>query len=268
MNRLAEKVVVLTGASRGIGPVIANALAAKGAHLVLAARSRSGLTETKKVVSKHGIKAVIVPVDLRQAAARKRLIDTALKTFGRIDILVNDAGLESEGAYEELSWKQIRDTIEVNLVAPMELVHLVLPQMMKQGSGCVVNIASVAGKNGIAYGATYSGTKAGLAEWTKALRLEYQGTVIGFSTIFPGFIRELGMFAKFGMKTPFLVGSCSPQQVAAAVISAIETGRKERIVNSMPLRYIFMLSEMSPRLGDWLNKVGGPVALQKRKVGK
>jgi hypothetical protein len=76
------------------------------------------------------------------------------------------------------------------------------------------------------------------------------------------------MFARFGMKAPWIVGSCSPVQVAKAVVEAIEKGRAERIINSPPLRYSFVLNELSPALGDWLMRLSGVVDFQRRKVGK
>jgi len=118
------------------------------------------------------------------------------------------------------------------------------------------------------YAATYSGTKAGLAEWTRALRLELANTGVHFSTIFPGYVREVGMFAKFGIQSPWIVGSCAPSQVAKAVVQAIEKGRVETIVNSRPLRYSFMINELSPKIGDWLMRISGVVDFQRRKVGK
>jgi short-subunit dehydrogenase len=268
MEYFKGKIVLLTGASRGIGPVIAESLAKRGSHIALAARSASGLEEVAAKLNASGIKTLIVPVDLSQSSQRKKLFDDVINEFGRIDILINNAGLETEGAYTELSWKSIQETIDVNLSAPMELTHLVLPSMLERNSGHIVNIASIAAKSGGPYAATYSGTKAGLAEWTRALRLELHNTGIQFSTIFPGFVTEVGMFARFGMKPPGLVGSCSPSQVAEAVIRAIVKGKPEIIVNSMPLRYSYMLSEMSPALGDWLMRVSGVVDFQRRKVGK
>jgi len=181
---------------------------------------------------------------------------------------VNNAGLETEGAYVELPWVAIHETIEVNLVAPMALTRLVLPGMIKRKAGHIVNIASIAAKSGAPYAATYSGTKAGLAEWTRALRLELAGTGVRFSTIFPGYVREVGMFARFGMKSPWIIGSCSPSQVAKAVVDAIEKGTEEKIINSRPLRYSFMLNELSSTLGDTLMRLSGIVDFQRRKVGK
>jgi hypothetical protein len=93
-------------------------------------------------------------------------------------------------------------------------------------------------------------------------------TGVKFSTIFPGYVREVGMFAKFGIKSPWIVGSCSPKQVAVAVSSAIERGWKEKIVNTPPLRYSFVINEAFPSIGDWLMKFSGLVEFQKKKVGK
>lgn len=268
MERLKGNVVLLTGGSRGIGPIIAEALAKRGAHIALAARSKSGLQDVAMRLGELGSDVFVMSVDLGQASQREELVATVLREFGQIDVLINNAGLETEGAYAELSWPSIRETIEVNLVAPMALTHLVLPDMLKRNAGHIVNIASIAAKSGAPYAATYSGTKAGVAEWTRALRLELAGTGVRFSTIFPGYVREVGMFAKFGMRPPWIVGSCAPSQIAKAVVHAIERGRVEKIVNSPPLRYSFMVNELSPTIGDWMMRVSGVAEFQRRKVGK
>lgn len=140
--------------------------------------------------------------------------------------------------------------------------------MLEIRSGHIVNISSIGGKSGAPYDATYCGTKAGLAEWTRGLRIELEGTGVDFSTIFPGFVTEVGMFARFNMKTPWVTGSCSPEQVAAAVVKAILHKKREMIVNSQPLRPLFALSELFPGLGDWLMHRFGAVAFQRRKAGK
>ena len=268
MEHLKGMAVLLTGGSRGIGPVVVEALARRGADIAIAARSESGLNDVATHLRGLGIETLAIPTDLREQSHREELVATVLKRFGKIDILVNNAGLETEGAYAELPWPSIQETIEVNLTAPMALTRLVLPGMLIRKTGHIVNIASIAAKGGAPYAATYSGTKAGLAEWTRALRLELAGTGIGFSTVFPGYVREVGMFAKFGVRSPWLVGSCAPSQVAKAVVDAIEKGRAERIVNSRPLRYSFVLNELSPAVGDWLMRISGIVEFQRRKVGK
>ena len=265
---LKNSVVLLTGGSRGIGPVIAETLALRGANLALAARSSSGLHEVAQRLAPHRTKTCGFPVDLADAHQRECLVSDVLKTFGRIDVLINNAGLETEGAFTDLTWPAVRETIEVNLAAPIALTHLVLPAMLAKKAGHIVNIASIAAKTGAPYAAVYSGTKAGLAEWTRALRLELADSGVCCSTIFPGYVRDLGMFAKFGVRAPWIIGSCSPQQVAAAVVAAIEKRKAETIVNSRPLRYSFVINELSPAFGDWLMRVAGAVDFQRRKIGK
>jgi NAD(P)-dependent dehydrogenase (short-subunit alcohol dehydrogenase family) len=99
---------------------------------------------------------------------------------------------------------------------------------LKNSTIAMLNIASTAAKSGAPYAATYSGTKAGLAEWSRALRLELSGTGVRFSTVFPGYVREVGMFAKFGVQSPWIVGLCAPSQVARAVVVAVEKGSLNR----------------------------------------
>ena len=268
MTLLSGKVLLLTGASRGLGPVIAEAVAKRGATVVLAARDENRLRDVAARLEQLGARTLVVPVDLRQAAQREELAATAVHEFGAIDVLVNNAGLETEGAYAELPWRSIQENIEVNLVAPLALTHLILPEMLRRHAGHVVNIASVAAKSGSPYASVYSATKAGLAEWTRALRLELADSGVHFSTIFPCYVRDVGMFARFGVEPPLLVGSCSPTRVAEAVADAIEKDRPETIVNDRPLRFSFVLNELSPALGDWLMRFSDAVDFQRRKVAR
>jgi short-subunit dehydrogenase len=267
MSWLDGKNVLLTGGSRGVGPFIAEALARQGADLALSARSQAGLRATADSLQPLGVRTVVIPADVAQPAQRAMLVTAALDALGAIDVLVNNAGLETEGSYLGTSRERIRETLEVNLAAPMELTHLVLPHMLERRSGHIVNIASVGGKSGTAYDAVYCGTKAGLAEWTHGLRQELAGTGVRFSTIFPSYVTEAGMFARFGVKAPWLAGSCTPQQVARAVVDAIERRKVEVIVSSQALRPLLALAALSPALGDWLVRRLGIVEFQRRKVG-
>ena len=190
-----------------------------------------------------------------------------MRNFGAIDILISNACLETEGAYLSLPWEKIKETIEVNLVAPMELTYLVLPHMLDRKMGHIVNIASIAAKCGGPYAATYDATKAGMAEWAYGLHLELANTGVHFSTIFPGYITEVGMFARFGVTPPRSMGSCTPAQVANAVVKAIEHNSLDVIVNSVPNRLFYALRELSPSLGVWLHVKSGGVDFQRRKVG-
>jgi short-subunit dehydrogenase len=139
--------------------------------------------------------------------------------------------------------------------------------MLEKKMGHIVNIASIAAKCGGPYGTTYGATKAGLDEWTQGLRLELANTGVRFSTIFPGYITEVGMFAKFGLTPPKAVGSCTPAQVANAIVKAIEHNILEIIINSTPQRLFYALKELSPELGDWFLYKSGTVDFQRKKVG-
>jgi short-subunit dehydrogenase len=268
MIELKDKKVLLTGGSRGIGSVIVAHLLNAGAKVAIAARSESALQEVASKLSHKGNEILVVAVDLKDQSQRENLVSTVIKEFGTIDILINNAGLETVGAFTDLNWAEIQDTVEVNFLAPMALTGLILPLMLKNKTGHIINMASMAAKSAAPYEAVYSGTKAGLAGWTRALRLELAGTGVHFSTIFPGFVRELGMFAIFNMTPPKIVGTCTPEQVAKSIMKAIKTKSPEIIVNSTPLKPSFIMNELSPKIGDWIMHASGVVEFQRKKCRK
>jgi len=267
MTVLSGKNVLLTGGSRGLGPYIAEALARRGGNLALVARFQSGLDEAASAMRLLGVRAVAVVADLGSEAGRREAVRLAVGALGEIDVLVNNAGIEAEGAFLRVPWGELRTAIEVNLVAPLELTRLVLPGMVERGSGHVVNISSLGGKAGTPYDAVYCGTKAALAHWARGLRLELAGTGVRVSTIFPGYVTDAGMFARFKVKAPWAVGSCTPAQVTRAVLRALERGRKEQIVNSRPMRPLLALAELFPGVVDPIMRRMGVVEFQRRKVG-
>lgn len=268
MTQLSNKHVLLTGASRGVGPIIAAALAKRGANVALIARSENLLFSVSENLRSFKVKTLVEAFDITKPLERRRLVKRVIEKFGRIEILINNAGVETEGPFLSLSLSAIRETVELNLVAPIELTHLILPYMLKQQAGHIVNISSIGGKAGSPYDAIYCGTKAGLAEWTRGMRLEMEHAGIQFSTIFPGYVTEVGMFARFGMTPPWAIGSCTPEQVAEGVVRAIERNEPEIIVNSRPLRPAFALAALFPKAGDWLMHRVGVVEFQRKKVGR
>jgi short-subunit dehydrogenase len=242
---LRGSTVVLTGASAGIGLVVARRLAQSGANFVLAASLRS-----------TGVKAIAVPTDVSRLEALEALVDRAIREFGTIDVLVNNAGVEAFHPYEELSLDRIAETIAVNLTSALLLTRLVIPHMLAAGRGHVVNMASTAGKLGPAYGATYGATKAGLINFTQALRAEYHGRGISASAICPGFTERGGIYEELkrhsGRSSPFFVGSTTAERVAEAVVRAIERDKAELIVNWPPMRPMTAFAALFPTLGGAL----------------
>lgn len=266
MTELRDKVVLLTGASRGLGPLIGEALAKRGAVLALAARSDQELSALAEGLESVGATAMVTPVDLREETEREDLIAEVSQKLGPIDVLINNAGIETLGDFCETPWEALCENIEVNLLAVLHLTRLVLPTMRARGSGHIVQIASVAGRAPMPYAATYSAAKAGLVMWTRALRLELAGSGICLSTILPDFVREVGMVASCAAEAPLLCGSCAPQEVVEAVVSAIATNRLETIIAPRRLRLAVAIAEFSPGLTERVMRLGGLVAYQRRNA--
>ena len=249
MKELRNKNAVLTGASRGIGPYIARALAEEGVNLALAARSALELEAVAAELAALGARAVAIPADVSDDAARRSLLQQAEAQLGPVDILVNNAGIEQVYSFAKQAPEEIARIINTNLVGSLLLTRQALPGMLERRRGHIVTIASLAGKRGMAYIATYSATKAGLIEWTGALRAELEGTGVSASVICPGFVADAGMFAGYGRKAPRLAGTVPPARVAQAVVRAIRNDRGEVIVSPSPIRPLLALNTAAPGLG-------------------
>ncbi len=267
MKQLLGKNALVTGASRGLGPYLSRALSAEGVNVVLSATKLESIQPLADSLQRQGVKATSFTADFTVSTDVMRLAERAEEAFEGIDILINNAGIESEGSFMEQDQDTITRTVRVNCTAPMRLARLLLPGMIERGEGHVVNMSSIAGKRGTPYDAIYSGTKAALIEWSNALRLELAETGVFVSTICPGYVTGVGMFARFGMKPPFLIGSCTPEQVSAATLRAIKRNHPEVIVNSRPLRPLLAIGQLFPRVADRMLKATGVIAFQKHKVG-
>jgi short-subunit dehydrogenase len=257
MKNLKEKIAVLTGGSRGLGPHIARFLAKEGVNIALTARSEQGLNTTASEMAQFNINTHVYPADITDQTSREKLIEDIKSGFGRIDILINNAGIEWISSYTALSPDSIEKMIQTNLIAPMLFTRLVLPDLLKQGSGHIVTMSSLGGKRGNPYGCTYSATKAGLIEWSRGLRLELSGTGVGASVICPGFVFESGMFAVYNKKPPWISNATTPEKVSKAVIKAIKKDIDEIVVNPGPTWLIPLLDAVHPGMANWLYKIGG-----------
>jgi short-subunit dehydrogenase len=255
MRILAEQIVLLTGASGGLGTYMAQAFAARKVKLALVAHPGIDLEGLRKSVADGGAQAVAITSDLRDPVQRREMLAAVRSQLGPIDILVNGAGVEFNSAYHDLSEGQIGEVLSVNLEAPMILSRLVLPEMLERKQGHIVNISSLAGKSGPAFQEPYAASKAGLVAFTQSLRATYRGSGVSASVIVPAFV-EAGIYArlkaKSGCAAPALLTGCSPEQVAQAVLRSIEGDVPEIIVNRYPIRPVLALSALSPRLGDWI----------------
>lgn len=255
MKIVPAQSVLLTGASGGLGKYMARALARAGCHLSLVANPGAELELVRREVAPLGIKAICIIADLREPAERERVVAQTERDLGPIDILINNAGVEFTAPYHDLSFDQIQDMLSVNLEAPMFLSRLVLPGFLQRGRGHIVNISSLAGKSGPACEEGYAATKAGLMAFTASLRASYRNQGISASAIVPGFV-EAGIYARLkersGCAAPPLLGTSRPEQVAEAMMRAIQEDLPEVIVNPLPVRPLIALSALAPRLGEWV----------------
>ena len=248
--------VLITGASAGIGRIACQHLARRKHKFVLAARSADKLTQLETELRSEGVDCISVPTDVADPTALEKLVKAAVDRFGRIDVLVNNAGVECFASFDELPVDQILQTIETNLTGAILLTRLVVPFMRKQSYGRIINISSIAGKHGPAYGAVYGATKAGLIAFTQSLRGELIPAGISSTVICPGFATHGGIYDEMvkatGKKAPLLLGGTTAEAVARAIEKAISTSPPEMMLNFPAMRPVFLFRDFFPRLGEKL----------------
>jgi short-subunit dehydrogenase len=251
MDDLTGRVVVLTGASRGIGAALARRLAIEGARLVLAARDAEGLQRVAEGVGA----ARIVACDVSLAADRERLVREA-REVGPIDVLVNNAGIEVPGAVVDKRPEDFDREVAVNLLAPIHLTRAVLPDMIARRTGAIAMVSSMAGKSPTPYNAIYTATKHGLNGFTASLRIELLGTGVHAGVACPSFVADAGMWADAGLKAPRLLREVPIERVIDGVLRVIR-GEAEVIVTPTPVRPMLALAQLFPSLdGVMLERLG------------
>ena len=188
MHLLPSQVVVVTGASSGIGEAVARRLVRGGARVVLAARRADRLKTLARELDPSGENVLAVAGNIDSEVDRQQLVGEALNKFGRIDVLVNNAGYGTRGPVERVPVAAIRKNFETNLFSLIALTQLVLPQMRERGDGCIINVGSVAGRIARPLSSIYDATKHALEAITDGLRGELKPFGIRVSLVRPGFI--------------------------------------------------------------------------------
>jgi short-subunit dehydrogenase len=222
---------LLTGATGGLGRAIAEALAGKGATLVLSGRSGEALEQLAAELPGSG--HITLPADLAQPGAASKLVADA----GDVDILVANAGLPGSGRLTDFSEEEIERALRVNLESPIRMARALIEPMTQRGSGHMVFIASLSGKAASPRGSIYNATKFGLRGFALGLRTDLTAAGIGVSLVSPGFVREAGMFAESGAKPPPGFGTTTPERVGEAVVRAIEKNKMEIAVAPLQQRF-------------------------------
>lgn len=248
--KLKNKVAIITGATGGIGWALAVQLADQGVKLVLAGRNRAKLHKLLKQIQKNHGQAFYVAEDLNTQLGRQKLIDKARKRYGRIDLLINNAGVSELTLFEQQSEESIQSIIQTNLTMPVLLIRQLLPFMLNQGSGRIVNIGSSFGSIGFGCYSVYSASKFGLRGFSEALRRELYKTGIGVSYISPR-ATKTGMnsdsFYQLAKKIGFRLDE--PDWVAGKIIKAIRKDKKDTYLG-FPEKMFVRINSIFPRRVD------------------
>ena len=183
---MPDQVVLITGGGSGIGQQAAKLMAAEGAQVVVAGRRENRLVETVAMIREAGGRADYRVMNLRDTRSMDRAIGDVLEVYGRIDVLVNNAGYTKEAPFLELSEETWQDVLQVDLMAPVHCMHLVLPGMLQRKCGAIVNVASAAGQRGLPNSTAYSAAKSGLIAASQALGEEIRLSGVRVNTLCPG----------------------------------------------------------------------------------
>ncbi|RYM05091.1 SDR family oxidoreductase [Sporolactobacillus sp. THM7-7] len=227
---LKDNIIVITGASSGVGKDIAAICAKKGAIPLLLARRRDKLVELERTIVRRGLRAKSFSVDVSDTDQVRRIFHEIISQFGRIDVLINCAGFGKFDALINTNMDETEKMLSVNVTGLMACTQAALPQMIRQGRGQIVNIASMAGKLATPKSSVYSATKHAVIGFSNALRMEVEDQGIGVTVINPGPIRT----PFFNIADPEGIYSTrigrfmlEPQFVAQKTVQAIEKRKRE-----------------------------------------
>lgn len=265
---LAGRTALLTGATGGLGRAIATALAERGASLVLSGRKTEPLEELAAALP--GDDHRVLAADLAEPGAAEQL---AVAAEG-VDVLVANAGLPGAAWLGDFGPEEVVRALRVNLESPILLAQALFPAMIERGSGHLVFVASLSGKSASPRSSVYNATKFGLRGFALGLRTDLGPRGIGVSLVSPGFVRDAGMFAESGAKTPPGMGTARPEQVGSAVVKAIEADRVEIAVAPLHQRFMAHFGMVSPSIavraqsGSAGQKAAEAVADGHAKTGK
>lgn len=250
---LSEQVVVITGASSGIGRCTALHLAARGARVVVTARRAEALQGLVREIEKAGGQAVSVPGDVTREEDLRAVARAAVERFGGIDTWVNNAGVYLQGRVQDITLDEYRRVLDVNLVGLVNGTQRALEVMLPRGSGVIVQVSSVAAKRGVPYNSPYSAAKAAIDGFTEALRAELWGSGVSLSILYPPTV-DTPIYhhgrGKLGVLPKPAPPISDPLDAARAIAGLAVTGARHRYFGwAGPLA---LMNAASPAAGDWL----------------
>jgi short-subunit dehydrogenase len=248
-NRFAEKVVIVTGASTGIGRETALAFAAAGAHVIAAARNADRLHE---LTAAHD-RIVAVPTDVTVDTEVHRLVATTIAKFGRVDILVNNAGFGMRATIEQTNLAEAQRLMDVNFFGSLRCIQATLPHLRRQGSGQIVNVGSILSVLATPRNSIYAASKFALRALSDSLRIELHGTGIDVILIMPGYTDTPFFDNQVRATGPARIGPqwhVPPSSVARAILNAC-AHRQREVALTIPGKFGVFMKRWLPRLLDY-----------------
>jgi 3-oxoacyl-[acyl-carrier protein] reductase len=242
------KVSLITGASRGIGRAVALLLASAGSDVIIHyTKSQDSAREVKRQAEKLGVRAVALAAEIGDRRQVDAMIDQALKELGRIDILVNNAGIWERNPINGMSEDDLKRTVDINLMGSYYTIMRVVPHMVRQNSGSIINISSTAGQRGEAFYSPYAATKGAIISLTKSLAAELAPNNIRVNCVAPGWVAT-------DMSRDALEGDGAKQVFAQIPLGRV--GTPEELAGPV----LFLASDMASFItGEILNVNGGAV---------
>ena len=251
-----NKVVWITGASSGIGRSLAKQFAERGAKLILSARREDELIKTQKLCEDVGLSksdSLILPLDVTDKESIEKSVLQAMTLDGRIDVLINNAGISQRSLFLETSMETYRTLFEVDFFGQVALTKAVIPIMLKQGSGHVAVTSSVAGKIGVPLRTGYCAVKHAVMGFFDSLRTEMAPHNIDVTTITPGFIKTdisknaiAGDGSAFGKEDTSITGGMDVEDCAKTILKGLSKGNPEIAVGEGKEMFILRLKRFFP----------------------
>lgn len=259
LSSFKDQSVVITGASRGLGLVLAQQFADEGARLTLLARDPGELAKAEMVLTERGADVLTIPCDVRHQAEVDQAIKQVLARYGRINVLINNAGVIQVGPLEHLRLTEFEEALAVHAWGPLYTMLAVIPHMREQGAGRIVNIASIGGLVAVPHLLPYAMSKFALVGLSDGMRAELAKANIQVTTVCPGLMRtgshvnalfkghHTHEFSWFAIVTGLPLASTSVQQAARQIVEACRRGAPQLTI-TLPARLIAIANGLFPRL--------------------
>ncbi len=260
MNNLTNKRILLTGATGGIGSYIAKILLEKNCRLGVVGRSDEKLKKLKEKIGEDKKRLITIKADICNEKDRDSIISQMQKQFAGVDILINLAGSMDFVEFQNQSSKKIEQIFQTNIIAPMQLSKQILPDMLANNSGHIVNIGSIFGSIAFAYFTSYSASKFALRGFSEALRRELAQTAIRVSYIAPRAVKtSLNSEDVYAMAEAVKMNMDAPEDVAKSIVKSIEKQHQE-VYLGFPESLFVKINSLFPRIVDIATKAQNKIA--------